>query len=75
MGLANKKNNILQDLNLLYKKLYESGLIEGYDKGYDDGFEDGMKKAKDQYKASISDGLRHGSGECGKIMVKWKSKS
>lgn len=73
MGLANKKENVSKEVISLYKKLYETGLIEGYDKGYDEGFEDGMKKAKDQYKAAISDGLRHHSKKCAKIMGKWQN--
>ncbi len=71
MGLRNKKEEISKQIVALYKKLYEIGLVEGYDNGYDEGFEDGVKKAKNEYKAAISEGLRCGSKECAKIMGKW----
>lgn len=43
---------------------------ESYGNGYDDGYDDGASDTTEHYKKAISDGLRHGSPECGREMRK-----
>lgn len=71
MRLMEKSNKIEDELEAIYNKIYELGLVKGFNKGYSYGVEDGMETAKNKYKAAISDGLRHGSQECAKVMGQW----
>ena len=70
MGLSNHKREADATFDQLLSATYKKGIVYGYDKGYDHGFEDGYEKRKGEDKPAISDGLRHGSSECGKSMRK-----
>lgn len=39
---------------------------------YNEGYKDAVDDAKEYYESSVSDGLRHGSSECGKTMNNFK---
>ena len=52
----------------LVKTLAEQFCEDAYNEGYRDAVDD----AKEYYASSVSDGLRHGSSECGKTMNKFK---
>lgn len=71
MGLIEKSNKIEYELEMMYNKIYELGLVKGYNRGYNNGIQDGMKIEKNKYKAAISDGLRHGSKKCAEVMGQW----
>jgi hypothetical protein len=44
----------------------------GFKEGFDNGVPVGYALAMEHVKSALSDGLRHGSPECGKVMQKRK---
>lgn len=59
--------NKQQTLDLIYamaEKAYDAGMAHGFSVGQSVGFVAGLASVK----AALSDGLRHGSPECGKAM-------
>lgn len=62
-----------EDENLMDMN-YEEVAEEAYGRGYDDGYDDGTNILSAGTKRAISDGLRHGSSECGKEMRKLRRK-
>lgn len=64
MGSPQRQDRLAE----LLEEFYQLGVERGYELGYAHGVED----TKNSFKSSVSDGLRHGSSECGKAMNSFK---
>lgn len=64
-------DNYLQEIMMAAKK---SGYLLGYRNGYDDGNQDGYNAGRKSTTPAVSDGLRHGSSECGSLLNSLKTK-
>ena len=61
MGAARKRN--LRD-----NENFKMDLANFAEKYYNQGYDDGVEDTKNSFKSAISDGLRKGSSECGRIL-------
>lgn len=55
-------------MQLMRAVAYQTGYKEGYQKGFQDGTVGGSLVTLNELKPALSDGLRHGSPECGRAM-------
>lgn len=55
-------------MQLLREVAYKTGYEDGYKKGFQDGTVGGSLITLNELKPALSDGLRHGSSECGRAM-------
>ncbi len=58
MGVARRK--------IWEKEAFKTDIANLAEKYYEEGYDDGVEDTRDDLKAAISDGLRHGSSECGR---------
>lgn len=61
MGVARKRN-------LRENESFKMDVAKFAEKYYNQGYDDGVEDTKNDFKSAISDGLRKGSSECGRIL-------
>ncbi|MGC1068707.1 hypothetical protein WKH16_22470 [Pantoea agglomerans] len=66
-------NTMLAQQNQQFEQLLNQAKTVFYTQGYNDGSAHGYVTAVDALKPAISDGLRNGSSECGKVMQSLRS--
>ncbi|NPE59177.1 hypothetical protein HLB27_01250 [Dickeya dadantii] len=75
---ANNQAMMAMFQNLMEKQMQQFQQVLGtatsvfYQQGYNDGSAAGYVTAVNSLKPAISDGLRHGSSECGKVMQSFR---
>ncbi|WP_328184536.1 hypothetical protein [Marinobacter sp. OP 3.4] len=68
MNNESKKEHTLQFINSMAGMAFDQGMLEGIEIGKYMGY----VAAVDSFKSALSDGLRHGSSECGKALESFK---
>ncbi|EGX6986497.1 MULTISPECIES: hypothetical protein [Enterobacterales] len=71
--MLNTFNTMLTQQTQQFEQLLGQAKTVFYTQGYNDGSAHGYVTAIDALKPAISDGLRHGSPECGKAMQSFRS--
>ena len=67
MGVARRK--------IREKESFKTDIANLAEKYYEEGYDDGVEDTRADLKAAISDGLRHGSGECGRQLRGYRKAS
>ncbi|SFB19095.1 hypothetical protein SAMN03159488_02285 [Pseudomonas sp. NFIX10] len=68
MENSTKKQEALAFINMIAEMAYDQGFSNGFETGNQVGFVAGITSLK----GALSDGLRHGSPECGKALESFK---